>query len=85
MLQSCLEIDGDQHDMMVEVMHMSLHHLNNITVEYIMKPVIWYNGELEERFSHQQTHSIVLVEKVLINAANGNAYQTYVDQLKQTP
>ena len=38
-------------------------------------------GELEERFSNQHTHSIILVEKVLINAATGNAY---VDQLKQT-
>jgi len=36
-------------------------------------------GELKERFNHQHTHSIIL------NAANGNEYQAYVDQLKQTP
>lgn len=43
------------------------------------------NGELEERFSHQHTHSIILIENVLINtAANGNTYQIYLDQLKVT-
>jgi len=43
------------------------------------------HGELEEWFSHQHTHSIILEEKILINAANGNEYQAYIDQLKQTP
>ena len=43
-----------------------------------------YN-ELEERFSHQHTHSIILLESLLLNAANGNAYQTYINQVKQTP
>ena len=43
-----------------------------------------YN-ELEERFNRQHTHSIILLESLLLNAANGNAYQTYIDQVKQTP
>ena len=39
-------------------------------------------NELEERFSHQHTHSIILIENLL---ANGNSYQTYIDQMKQSP
>ena len=43
------------------------------------------HNELEERFSHQHTHSIILIENLLLNAANGNTYQTYIDQVKQSP
>lgn len=81
-VQNYLVTEDVLQDLRMGVTHMSLHQLRLFFRQIYFEACDLLYGELHERFSDKHIPSVISIEKILINAANGHDYEDTMDELK---